>query len=229
MRTKAFTLIELLIVVAIIAILAAIAVPNFLEAQTRAKVSRSRNDMRVMATGLEAYVIDHNEYPSDCGNGAVAGMYRAYSAPGGGAPNWNVEPKANFTIGFELTTPIAYLSSAASLQDPFKIADAYKYTGNTSGRQYYTYGSFRYRQKLSTAATPPFVTTINRWGNYVIMGAGPDKYSNNIQGGLDFSNANSIPRGVNYDATNGTVSNGDLYRSQKFSGQTPEFIPLAPG
>ena len=37
---KAFTLIELLIVVAIIAILAAIAVPNLLEAQVRAKVAR---------------------------------------------------------------------------------------------------------------------------------------------------------------------------------------------
>jgi prepilin-type N-terminal cleavage/methylation domain-containing protein len=47
----AFTLIELLIVVAIIAILAAIAVPNFLEAQVRSKVSRAKADMRSIATG----------------------------------------------------------------------------------------------------------------------------------------------------------------------------------
>ena len=49
----AFTLIELLIVVAIIAILAAIAVPNFLEAQVRAKVSRARADMQTITTALE--------------------------------------------------------------------------------------------------------------------------------------------------------------------------------
>ena len=55
---KAFTLIELLIVVAIIAILAAIAVPNFLEAQTRSKISRVRSDLRSLATALESYCVD---------------------------------------------------------------------------------------------------------------------------------------------------------------------------
>ncbi len=60
---QGFTLIELLIVVAIIAILAAIAVPNFLEAQTRSKVSRTKADLRSMATALEAYRVDNNSYP----------------------------------------------------------------------------------------------------------------------------------------------------------------------
>ncbi|MBN1901088.1 prepilin-type N-terminal cleavage/methylation domain-containing protein [Candidatus Sumerlaeota bacterium] len=62
-KGSAFTLIELLIVVAIISILSSIAVPNFLEAQTRAKVSRVKADMASMGTALEVYAIDHNNYP----------------------------------------------------------------------------------------------------------------------------------------------------------------------
>lgn len=73
-RPNAFTLIEILIVVAIIAILAAIAVPNYLESQTRAKVSRAAADMRSVATGLEAYHVDHNKYPPSGTTGAVDGL-----------------------------------------------------------------------------------------------------------------------------------------------------------
>ncbi len=61
--SRAFTLIELLIVVAIIAILAAIAVPNFLEAQTRAKITRGKADMRSVGTALEMYRVDYGAYP----------------------------------------------------------------------------------------------------------------------------------------------------------------------
>ena len=67
-RAKAFTLIELLIVVAIIAILAAIAVPNFLEAQTRSKISRVLADQKTIATALESYYVDWNTYPIDGNN-----------------------------------------------------------------------------------------------------------------------------------------------------------------
>lgn len=58
-----FTLVELLVVVSILAILAAIALPNFMEAQTRAKVSRVASDLRAAATCLEAYRVDNNDYP----------------------------------------------------------------------------------------------------------------------------------------------------------------------
>jgi type II secretion system protein G len=63
-KRRAFTLIELLIVVAIIAILAAIAVPNFLEAQTRSKVSKAQAGLATLRTGLEAYAVDWNHYPT---------------------------------------------------------------------------------------------------------------------------------------------------------------------
>jgi prepilin-type N-terminal cleavage/methylation domain-containing protein len=91
----AFTLIELLIVVAIIAILAAIAVPNFLEAQTRAKVSRVKNDLRVCATAIESYAVDDNSYPWDY-----------YWTFGTEWDTWR-----------QLTTPIAYLTTI--YLDPF--------------------------------------------------------------------------------------------------------------
>ncbi|MCG3196375.1 MAG: prepilin-type N-terminal cleavage/methylation domain-containing protein [Candidatus Omnitrophica bacterium] len=57
-----FTLIELLIVIAIILILIAIALPNFLDAQARAKVTKTEGDMKAMQEALEAYFIDWRKY-----------------------------------------------------------------------------------------------------------------------------------------------------------------------
>jgi type II secretory pathway pseudopilin PulG len=51
--------------VAIIAILAAIAIPNFLAAQTRARVSKVKGEQQTLATALESYFVDYNVYPDD--------------------------------------------------------------------------------------------------------------------------------------------------------------------
>lgn len=203
MNRRAFTLIELLIVVAIIAILAAIAVPNFLEAQTRAKVSRVRADLRTVATGLEIYFVDWNRYPPN------DGVY-------------NVLP-------LQLSTPIAYLTNVG-FTDPFSDKENDPVYGELA--RYYTFQQIMSPADamiaMSGGYTPPVEAidgsggnpgAFDRYGRWRLVSNGPDRLYSRM--GVDppgpFNPNPSSLRGADipYDPSNGTISWGNLLRTQK--------------
>src|SRR3954454_7324945 len=60
-----FTLVEIMIVVAIIALLAAIAVPGFLRARKRSQASRIINDLRLIDSAIDQYAIETSKKSGD--------------------------------------------------------------------------------------------------------------------------------------------------------------------
>ena len=192
-----FTLIELLIVVAIIAILSAIAVPNFLEAQTRSKVSRVHADTRSIATAIEMYCTDHNTYP----------------------PGYKTAPRYGLDV---LTSPIAYMSKG-------KIRDPFKPPGFGADKSSLTYELMNRDNMIIEKDGGPYTvdptlvsnqSTIGTWwwvasrGPNLTFGFKPSDPEFNIK--ERFYYADSDPVGllaVMYDPSNGTVSNGNVYRA----------------
>ena len=63
-----FTLVEIMIVVAIIALLAAIAVPNFLRARKRSQATRILEDLRIVDSAIDQYAIENNKSGGDTTN-----------------------------------------------------------------------------------------------------------------------------------------------------------------
>jgi type II secretory pathway pseudopilin PulG len=172
-------------VVAIIAILSAAAAPNFLEAQTRAKVSRVRADMRTLRLAIEAYAVDYGKCP------------------------WVEETFEPLAARLSrLTTPTAYL--AAFPDDPFRRkAGAYLGEGDPldpDGDNYLYVTAANENGASSFGAFDP------RRAAWSLTSGGPDTeiafpyYAF----GPGFLASKSYLRFV-YDPTNGTHSPGEIF------------------
>ena len=208
-KHTAFTLIELLIVVAIIAILAAIAVPNFLEAQTRSKVSRVKSDLRTLSITLESYRVDHDSYP----------VWPDF--PDRALQSGDFADEDNPFVGFtppSLTTPLAYITSLP--KDSFvRLEDTGRAVFNPNYLDLFWYDSDSNTVRVTGNSDlwPYVVGTAYKW---ILSSNGPDLITandnqaaptNNIYEFFQTGDAHPIMGpGMYYDPTNGTMSFGDI-------------------
>ncbi len=79
----AFTLIELLLVMVILAILAAVIVPKFVGRSEQAKISAAKNDVTVLKGQLDAFEVDNGHFPT-----TDEGLQALAEKPSGDYPNW---------------------------------------------------------------------------------------------------------------------------------------------
>jgi type II secretion system protein G len=72
-RKRGFTLIELLVVMVLLSILVAVATGGYASSSRRGRDNRRKNDLRNIATALEAYYSDKGVYPTSNSNGQIVG------------------------------------------------------------------------------------------------------------------------------------------------------------
>ncbi|NUN97122.1 MAG: prepilin-type N-terminal cleavage/methylation domain-containing protein [Candidatus Omnitrophica bacterium] len=215
-----FTLIELLIVIAIILILIAIALPNFLEAQVRAKVTKAKGEIRTLAIAYEAYRTDFKYYPRAC----------ITEHPVGCSDDWGFvgSMKTNYpAVVAGLTTPIAYMKEV--LVDLFAVD--YSVQGLMQHvPESHPYARYRSTRKVvwniqnpveqppdpvpADKITPHWHTYTNmnpsfyRSKEYILVSMGPD-HDEDALPQYAFG-AGYVVGSELYTPTNGTTSSGDL-------------------
>ncbi len=104
MKKKAFTLVEILLVVTILGILAAIILPTFQGNVATARESASKSNLMTMRTQIELYKLQHNGYPPGYVNGAgapegIVGVQLTGTTTITGQGSLNPVPSAPFLYG----------------------------------------------------------------------------------------------------------------------------------
>lgn len=193
--SAAFTLIELLVVVGILGILAVLSASNYSAAVIRAKHTRVKSDLRVLAGAIEAYHADQNRVPRM----AHARFYNDAEF------DYFFCIPVNGVISRSLTTPVSYLTTHL-LGDPFMKGDARAPLDEV----FYTYHDMGYyvrRYPKSKFWMPAF----SYYGAWRVGSVGPDKTFDH-----GFKNSAQLP----YDPTNGAFSLGNIWRSAHRADET---------
>ena len=129
-KKRGFTLVELLIVVIIIAVLAAIAIPKFVNSSLRSKESALRGELKLVRDAVELFKNDCGCYPStlagltattapSTGLTATAGTYTITST------NWrgpyissvDLDPVSGSALNYATTSPVGGVTSSATGND----------------------------------------------------------------------------------------------------------------
>jgi prepilin-type N-terminal cleavage/methylation domain-containing protein len=117
-RTGGFTLVEIMIVVAIIALLAAIAVPNFLRARKRSQATRVLEDLRMLDAAVDQYAIETNK---SSGSHPVIGDLKNYLKAGTTLYNTGKDMFNNdygpFTVDSVPVVPASTFSTLSDVAD----------------------------------------------------------------------------------------------------------------
>lgn len=207
---KGFTLIELLIVIAIILILISIALPNFLEAQARARLARVKGDLRSLVTAVEAFRTERGVLLIDFWDDGTPQSQKRWMEKFG-----QVGRNPQFTYQFfeecyyPLTSPAKYIARV-----PYDLFNKPKkqvgFSAGETGLGYiyfdndplfpkvFDYGIDRFQPgnalQISSKTRPL------QEGEFGMLSIGPD----------GFVGTNGDFRGMAYNPTNGTFSSGDM-------------------
>lgn len=140
---RGFTLIELMIVVAIIAILAGILIPNFTHARAQAQTAACEANLREIATAMELYYADNQVYPT-----GTATKIGAATIAANGVTYLNTVPQdpsatttgAQYTFTSGATNPPSYTIQCPGNHDPSTLTKINNGT-TTNTKLIYTSGS----------------------------------------------------------------------------------------